>query len=221
VLNVHANGLRAGEEGAIASPAAIRIQAYACGPVERIDLLRNDRCLHSWLPSEVAGALDVDLEWIDPAPRRENAYYVRLRQVDGEYAWSTPVWATCAGGEAGEDDRLPPWNAHEPVDLAALRSNAAEAHEAALRRYLDVEEDLGQFHDLTPVRLLDEVTGRSALFFAYFGPERRPISIRWYYTFAMPRIHLDEGWRDFGTYPTGAAVDEIWVSRTGPVDARR
>jgi hypothetical protein len=90
------------------------------------------------------------------------------------------------------------WNAHEPVDLALLRPNGAEAHEAALCQYLGVEEDSEKFFEITPVGLLNETTGRSALFYACMGPEPTPVSIRWYYEFEMPRIHFDWGWRDFG-----------------------
>jgi hypothetical protein len=216
ILHVDVNGLRPGAAGQIAAPVQVRIQANACESVARVDLLRGDRCLRSWSP----GTLDVDLSHVDERPLREGAYYVRLRQEDGEYAWSTPVWTMCVQGQAQPDPALPLWNAHEPVDLSTLRPNGAEAHEAALRRYLDVEEDATRFHDLTPVRLLDEVAGRSALFHAYYGPERFPISLRWYYEFEMPKLHLDWGWRDFGPRATPVSGEhrverEQWIRATG------
>ncbi len=199
ILNVTVNGHRSGSEIDLTGPAKIAVKAHACAPVERVDLIRNDRCLHSWYPE----ALDINLTHVDEKPLRGGAYYVRLRQTDGEYAWSTPVWTHCSGGAETPDDTLPLWNAHEAVDLSGLRPNAAEAHEAALRRYLEVEEDIGQFHDITPVGIVEEVPGRSALFYGYFGPGRDLVSIRWYFEFDMPRIHLDWGWRDFGLRPTG------------------
>ncbi len=198
ILRVAVNGHGAGSEVEISGPARVQIQAHACAPVERLDLIRNDRCLRSWYPQ----TLDIDLVHVDERPLRDGAYYVRLRQTDGEYAWSTPVWVRCALGNEISDGDLPLWNAHEPVDLSTLRPNGAEAHEAALRRYLEVEEDVEPFQDLTPVRIVEEVTGRAALFYAFYGPERRPVSIRWYFEFEMPKIHLDWGWRDFGVRPT-------------------
>ena len=49
----------------ISAPAEITICAHACAPVQRIDLIRNDRhhCLHSWHPdarlrSRAANRLD-------------------------------------------------------------------------------------------------------------------------------------------------------------------
>ena len=88
-----------------------------------------------------------------------------------------------------------------------MRPNGAEAHEGDLRRYLAVEEDASPFHELTPVGVVEEVTGRSALFYGYYGEERAPVSLRWYFEFEMPRIHLDWGWRDFGLRPTPLSVD--------------
>jgi hypothetical protein len=111
-------------------------------------------------------------------------------------------------------DDLPMWNAHEPVDLSRLRPNPAESHEADLRRYLEVEEDIDLFHDLTPLDVIEEITGKSALFLGFFGPD--PISIRWYFEFDMPKIHVDWGWRDFGLRPTPSKVEEHFPEwRTG------
>jgi hypothetical protein len=211
ILEVNVNGHRAGSEAEISSPARVDIKAHSCAPVERVDLVRNDRCLRSWRPDE----LDIELTCVDEKPLREGAYYVRLRQTDGEYAWSTPVWVTCAEGDEVPDQALPMWNAHEPADLPAQRPNDAEAHEADLRRYLEVEEDVEQFHELTPVGVLDEVTGRSALFYAYLGPDRNPLTIRWYFEFEMPRIHLDWGWRDFGMRITSLSTEESYRKRRG------
>ncbi len=204
ILDFAVNGAPAGSIIAADTPVTARLQAHACAPIERIDLLRNDRCLASWFPDTLDAAFDVH----DDQPLREGAYYVRLRQTDGEYAWSTPVWVTCLHGNAAPDPGLPLWNAHEPVDLAHLRPNAAERYEADLLAYLKVEEDPALFTDLTPVKLLQEATGRSALFYAYYAPDGWPVSIRWYYEFELPRIHLDWGWRDFGARPTPTNITE-------------
>ena len=207
VLKVAVNGHPAGSEVEVMAPAQVQVAAHACAPVERVDLIRNDHCLKSWYPGE----LDIDLSYVDERPLVEGAYYVRLRQRDGEYAWSTPVWARCPGGVRVSDEALPLWNAHEAVDLSGLRPNEAEAYEGALRRYLEVEEDVEAFYELTPVGVVAEVTGRSALFYGYYGSDRDPISIRWYFEFEMPRIHLDWGWRDFGTRPTPLSVERGYL----------
>ena len=204
ILDVSVNGEPAGSIIESSGTVAVSVRAHACAPVERVDLIRGDRCLASWFP----GTLDTTLDYTDEQPLQEGAYYVRLRQTDGEYAWSTPVWVTCAHGNSTPDPILPLWNAHEPVDLAQLRPNAAEQYTAALLEYLDIEEDPALFKDVTPVKLLDEAPGRSALFYAFYAPDGWPVSIRWYYEFDLPRLHLDWGWRDFGARPTPTKITE-------------
>lgn len=199
ILEVQANGHQVGSEVEIDGKPRITVTAHACAPIERIDLIRNDRALAAWRPNE----LDVDLEFEDDAPLSHAAYYVRLRQVDGEFAWSTPIWVSCSVGDSGAGADLPAWNQREAVDLAAVRPNDSEPYEEHLLDYLAANEDPSHFHNITPVRILNEVPGRAALFYAFLGEEREPISIRWYFDFAMPRLRLDWGWRDFGAKDGG------------------
>lgn len=199
ILEVLANGHPAGSEVEIDGKPSITVAAHACAPIERIDLIRNDRALAAWRPK----ALDATLDYEDSSPLPEAAYYVRVRQFDGEYAWSTPIWVSCSVGDSGADADLPAWNQHEPIDLAAIRPNDAEPYEDRLLDYLAANEDPSHFHDITPVRIVNEVPGRAALFYAYLGDAREPISIRWYFDFAMPRLRLDWGWRDFGAKDGG------------------
>lgn len=204
ILDVSANGEPAGSLVTSSGDVDLRIVAHGCAPIERMDLIRGDRCLLSWFPGE----LDSSIGYTDTRPLRTGAYYVRLRQADGEYAWSTPVWVTCNEGSDTPDPTLPLWNAHEPVNLTTLRPNAAEQYEAALLEYLEIEEDPALFRDLTPVKLLEEAPGRSALFYAFYAADGWPVSIRWYYEFDLPRIHVDWGWRDFGARPTPTSITE-------------
>lgn len=199
ILEVRANGHPAGSEIELDGNPRLTIDAHACAPIERINLIRNDRTLATWCPN----TLDATLEFADATPHPEAAYYVRLRQTDGEYAWSTPIWIACSAGTPDSDCDLPAWNQHEPFDLASARPNDAEPYAAQLLDYLAANEDPSRFHDLTPIRIVNEIPGRAALFFAYLGQDREPISIRWYFEFHMPRLRLDWGWRDFGTRDGG------------------
>lgn len=199
ILDVQANGHPAGSEIDIDDKPSLSITAHACAPVERIDLIRNDRALAAWRPN----TLDATLEFEDATPLPDAAYYVRLRQTDGEYAWSTPIWITCRIGSPDSGSDLPAWNHHEPFDLAAARPNDADPYARQLLDYLAANENPDRFHDLTPIRIVNEVPGRAALFHAYLGKDREPISIRWYFEFSMPRLRLDWGWRDFGAKDGG------------------
>jgi hypothetical protein len=192
ILKVSIDDDPAGSEMQLSGPARVRVVAHACSAVQRVDLIRNDRRIKSWRPN----TLDVDLIYVDEHPLKENAYYVRLRQDDGEFAWSTPIWARAETGGIQPAKDLPLWNAHEEPDQVI--SNGAEDYVNDLINYLEVEENPKLFSELMPAGMLDEVTGRSALFYAYLEPQHDPVSIRWYYEFAIPRMHLDWGWHDFG-----------------------
>ena len=67
ILDVSANGESAGSITESSEPVVINIRAHACAPVERVDLIRGDRCLASWLPD----TLDVTLDHTDAQPLRE------------------------------------------------------------------------------------------------------------------------------------------------------
>ena len=199
ILDVRANGHPAGSEIEVVDRPRLAITAHACAPIERIDLLRDDRALAAWRPS----TLDATLEFEDTNPLPESAYYVRLRQVDGEYAWSTPIWITCGVGSSGSGGDLPAWNQHGSPEVAAARPNDADPVEQQLLEYLADNEDPSQFHDIAPQRIVNEIPGRAALFYACLGEQREPISIRWYFDFPMPRLRLDWGWCDFGAKDGG------------------
>jgi len=65
----------------------IRIQGTA--PVERLDIVRNNRYLHTAAP----GKEEVEITYRDMSPEKGlNYYYIRALQADGEVAWSSPVW---------------------------------------------------------------------------------------------------------------------------------
>lgn len=199
ILEVQANGHRAGSEIELDGKPRLTITAHACAPIERIDLIRDDRALAAWHPN----TLDARLEFEDADPRPESAYYVRLLQVDGEYAWSTPIWVTCTVGRPDAGAGLPAWNRNLPVDFASVRPNDAEPYENQLLDYLAANESPDLVHNLTPIRIVNEVPGRAALFYAYLGGAREPIAIRWYFEFPMPRLRLDWGWCDFGARDGG------------------
>ncbi|MCC6156521.1 MAG: DUF3604 domain-containing protein [Deltaproteobacteria bacterium] len=41
--------------------------------------------------AEVPGVLDFEAEWRDPSPPARGFYYLRVEQVDGEMAWTSPI----------------------------------------------------------------------------------------------------------------------------------
>ena len=66
------------------------IELYYIGacPVARIEVIKNNRviCLFRDCPPECTFSLD------DIPEKQEDFYYIRLIQIDGEMAWSSPIW---------------------------------------------------------------------------------------------------------------------------------
>ncbi|HHW10118.1 MAG TPA: DUF3604 domain-containing protein [Firmicutes bacterium] len=81
---------------------------------------------------------------------------------------------------------------------ATTAATAAEAYLPAVRAYLELEENPRLFADITPVAIERLSAGTCALFYCYYGEERLPMSIRWFFEFEIPRIRFDWGERDFG-----------------------
>ncbi len=68
---------------------SVRIEGTA--PVDTLEIVRNNEIIHTARP----GRPTVRLEYEDTgAPPRESWYYVRIRQADGQIAWSSPMWIT-------------------------------------------------------------------------------------------------------------------------------
>jgi hypothetical protein len=58
-------------------------------PLEKIEIVRNGEIIHSRHPD----GLDFELNYIDETPAEPGTYYyIKAVQVDGEMAWSSPVW---------------------------------------------------------------------------------------------------------------------------------
>ena len=102
-----------GSEFSIADePEALKtrkIEFYVCGTeaIEKVDIICNNETVHTVSP---VGLREVQLTWEDrrgfqeiaigPAEWCSNSflfYYARVRQVDGEMAWVSPVWILDAG----------------------------------------------------------------------------------------------------------------------------
>ena len=77
----------------------LHILASGSDRIRRIEIVRNNNDVHVIHSDE----FNLDLEWSDPTDLSNVSitdpwgshiifYYVRIIQVDGEMAWSSPVW---------------------------------------------------------------------------------------------------------------------------------
>jgi hypothetical protein len=86
----------------LAARRALSIAFHGTAAVSRIDIIRNNRVVHS-APGD--GEMDMSLTWDDAEPMASvwlpparfcphpfAFYYVRVVQTDGEVAWASPIW---------------------------------------------------------------------------------------------------------------------------------
>lgn len=89
------------EHPELASLRRIKVTVSATAPIDRIEVLRNNRVVYSVSP----GALDAEIGWEDTDPLADvnlppagysdvpfTFYYVRITQADKQQAWASPVW---------------------------------------------------------------------------------------------------------------------------------
>lgn len=90
-LDVRINGHFMGEEFVLnEEKREIVLKASGTTSLIQVDLFRNGRSVRQWNPNRS----NFELSWIDREPllRRESYYYVRIIQIDGGQAWSSPIW---------------------------------------------------------------------------------------------------------------------------------
>ena len=70
-------------------PREIRVDVVGTEAVERVEVFRDLSIVHTETPN----AVSVALTWVDDTPLVGSVLYrVRVRQIDGELAWSSPIW---------------------------------------------------------------------------------------------------------------------------------
>jgi hypothetical protein len=91
-LDFSVGDLAMGGEGVIAGARRICVAAHGEAPIILIEIVKNGRVIARWDPHRPQ--LDVVLEHEDSGAsgREADYYYARVRQHDGERAWSSPVW---------------------------------------------------------------------------------------------------------------------------------
>jgi hypothetical protein len=87
VLDVQAEGHIMGDEFTFSGQPRFHVHAIGTDQISHIDLIRNGDFVYSETPKKN----EVEFDYQDKAPG--NAwYYVRVMQLDGNLAWSSPIW---------------------------------------------------------------------------------------------------------------------------------
>jgi hypothetical protein len=87
VLDVRAEGHLMGEEFTFSGQPRIRVTVKGTERIGQVDVVRNNEFVYTQKPL----AKDAEFEYQDKAPGSAY-YYVRVMQIDGNLAWSSPIW---------------------------------------------------------------------------------------------------------------------------------
>lgn len=183
-LDISCNGMMMGSEMVKKGDFILKVRCHGTEILDRIDLISGEYLIRSWYP----GALDYSTElqlYSHDIPG--DWLYMRVHQVDGSYAWTTPFWF---------HSEFARWNEciQEPDEEEAKE---AAAYLDDMKRYLAQEENIELFSEIMPVRVVRQTMASCALFFGYYGDGHK-ISIRWFFEYDIPKIRFDWGWSDFG-----------------------
>ena len=93
--------VRVSTNAELASRRKIKASVSGTSKIKSIEVVRNNREVYTLRPDSP----DIAFEWVDPEPLADvnlppalhspepfTFYYLRITQVDGEMAWSSPVW---------------------------------------------------------------------------------------------------------------------------------
>jgi len=207
-LQVACNGRAAGSEVCVRETLEVSVVCHACADIDRVDLITGEYVARTWRPNSMdftcrlsLNAADVPGAWL----------YVRVAQVDGEYAWSSPV-AIRRPNPPPASVGLRRWDETQDLDLSAVCNTGAGEFLPALEAYLRLEEDPSRFQSITPAGILDLHVGRCALFYCRWSSKGLPMSIRWFFEYDIPKVRFDLGWRDYGAYDELELGPELMAS---------
>ncbi len=194
LITLEVDGYRMGSLVATDDPPSIRAWAAGTAPIERLEIIRDDRLLHQFGGKGLIESLKISDDSIQPG---RHYYYLRATQQDGEIAWSSPVWVTY-GGRKRRAKKLPRWNRQEL--LHRRRPNpSARAQLSRLKAYLEREEE-DRFYGLRWTHETDSPQGHHHYFVGHDSHWGMPIHIKWYTDFPDERLRIDTGWRDYGQW---------------------
>jgi len=78
-----------GAQVTLSGTPRLKVHAVGTAPIQRVDIIKNGRYVYTSEP----GKPEAEVTFSDPeAAPGESYYYVRVRQYDGQLAWSSPIW---------------------------------------------------------------------------------------------------------------------------------
>jgi hypothetical protein len=89
ILDVKSGTHLMGDDFPTITPPSLEIYIRGTKPLAQVDILRDSTVVETLKPGQV----EYRGQWTDPKPlSRVHYYYVRVRQLDDELAWGSPMW---------------------------------------------------------------------------------------------------------------------------------
>lgn len=93
-LNFQIDGHLVGDEFASTANPTISVAVAGTDRLEMIELIKHDRSGYAVIHVEEPDSEISSFDYVDADFKESSFYYVRVTQVDGEMAWSSPIWIT-------------------------------------------------------------------------------------------------------------------------------
>lgn len=193
-VRLEADGHRMGEIADIPALFELELEIYGEATIERVDLIVGEYLAESFYPDAPDVTLDLDFDRLEMPPGKW--FYFRIRQANGEYAWTAPIWFADGEEMGNAEIEWPAWNAAEEPD--EVRTPETEMQREALEAYLESEGDREIFAEMIPIGFETSTVGTCAKFVTTISPEEYPVTLRWYYGWEHPKLRVDWGYEAFG-----------------------
>lgn len=95
IMDVRIGDALMGEEVKTAKPK-LDVIILGTGPIAKVEVLRDNKVVHT-VKAGAKTPEEARFAWQDPAPpegTKANYYYVRVLQLNGQMAWSSPIWVS-------------------------------------------------------------------------------------------------------------------------------
>jgi len=194
LMNFEIDGFRMGSILAANRPPRISARVAGNSPISRLEIVRDDRLLHVHRGRKLTESTAARDEGIQPG---RHYYYLRATQLDGEIAWSSPIWVNY-DGEKRRATKLPPWNRQE-LPHRKRTTRRGESELGRLLAYLEREEE-ERFHGIRWSHEVDSPQGHCHYFVGHDRDRGMPVHVKWYTDFPDERLRVDTGWRDYGQW---------------------
>jgi hypothetical protein len=191
-------------------PPTIRVEAHGTAPLSRVDLIRDQFRLTTLWPR--GRSMNASFQDVSVLPGR-HYYYARIRQADGEIAWTSPVWVTVSASQdsagvveaTARSASLPAWNdedADRPDEPTSSNGSTFDAKKftddaETLRGLLETQDGQRQWTEIVPVASIKNPRGDFLRFHAL--RDGKPVTLRFWKGFTTPRIHMSAGRAIYGT----------------------